>query len=94
MVQSRVENQFYLVVRVLQSYDGPVLLSEVEVGSYVDYVGNNGCVEDRCDGTNVNYRNVANMGYCYYDGYTYKSNGFRVGYIKNNTSYLINFFSE
>ena len=73
----------------VELYDGPVLLSEVEVGSYVDYAGNNGCVADRCDGTNVNYRNVANMGYCYYDGYTYKSNGFRVGYIKNNTAYLI-----
>lgn len=73
----------------VELYDGPILLSDVKVGSYVTYTGDNGCGDSSCSGTNVNYKNDAEMGYCYNQDYSYNTNGFRVGYIKNNTAYLI-----
>lgn len=54
-------------------------LSEVaEIGSYIAYTGNNGCPADHCDGTNANYVDETNMGYCSSSSYKFTENGWRV----------------
>lgn len=65
------------------------LLSSMEVGSYVAYVGNNGCEGNSCNGQNANYVSNDNMGYCYGSNYKFIANGWRVGYIKNSSVHLI-----
>lgn len=62
-------------------------LNEVSVGSYVSYVGNNGC--DKCDGENVNYVDKDDMGYCSDGSYHFSVSGFRVAYLSDETAYLV-----
>ena len=64
-------------------------LSDVEPGSYVAYTGNNGCPDGHCDGTNANYVSDSDMGYCLASNYKFSVNGWRVGYIQNDTAYLV-----
>ncbi len=64
-------------------------LSSVAVGSYVDYTGNNGCSGNACKGQNANYVNDTNKGYCVDSSYKFTENGWRVGYKKDNSAYLI-----
>ena len=64
-------------------------LNEVEVGSYVKYIGNNGCAEESCRGQNANYVDDTDMGYCNNSSYKYIVNGWRVEYINGNYPYLI-----
>ena len=71
------------------SSDGQKLLKDVSVGSYVSYVGDNGCVGDSCAGKNINYVDVNDMGYCYDENYHFISSGFRVLYVKDNSVYLV-----
>ena len=66
-----------------------VLLNEVKTGSYVKYIGNNGCSGTSCEGQNANYINSTNMGYCADANYKFNASGWRVGYIRENTAYLI-----
>ena len=64
------------------------LLNTVEVGSYVKYMGNNGCDGNHCTGDNANYVSDDDMGYCYsYDEFIV--NGWRIAYIKDNSAYLV-----
>ena len=69
--------------------NGQRLLKDVEVGSYVNYLGSNGCSGDSCLGRNANYVDDNNMGYCYDERYHFTANGFRVLYIKDNIVYLV-----
>ncbi len=61
-------------------------LSNVKVGSYVSF---DKCTIDNCKGDNANYKNDDDMGYCYNVGSKYKTNGYRVAYIKEGIVYLI-----
>ncbi|MEE3343236.1 MAG: hypothetical protein VZS44_04010 [Bacilli bacterium] len=72
----------------LSEYKGPVLLNEMEPGSYVYYEGNNGCNKSSCMGVNANYSDD-NKGYCYGAVNSYKSDGWRIAYIKKSTAYII-----
>ena len=65
-------------------------LSDMPIGSYVDYTGNNGCEGNHCKGENANYVNDdTNMGYCNSSIYRFSVNGWRVGYLKDGSAYLI-----
>ena len=65
------------------------LLSDMAIGSYVKYAGNNGCTGKSCRGQNANYKSNTDMGYCYNSSYKYNANGWRIAYIKDGTAYLI-----
>ena len=65
------------------------LLSSVKVGSYVKYSGNNGCRDKACDGTNANYINDNDMGYCGDINNKFITNGWRVAYVSDNSAYLV-----
>lgn len=65
-------------------------LSDMPAGSYVSYTGNNGCEGNHCKGENANYVDDAtNMGYCSYFSYRFSVNGWRIGYTKDGSAYLI-----
>ena len=65
-------------------------LSDMPIGSYVDYTGNNGCEGNHCKGENANYVNDdTNMGYCSNSYYHFSVNGWRIGYLKDGSAYLI-----
>lgn len=64
-------------------------LSEMSVGSYVKYVGNNGCSGKSCEGQNANYVSDDNMGYCYSSNNKFYVNGWRVAYVKDESAYLV-----
>ena len=64
-------------------------LSDVEPGSYVAYTGTNGCPDGHCDGTNANYVSDTDMGYCLNSSNKFSVNGWRIGYIQNDTAYLV-----
>ena len=65
------------------------LLNTVSVGSYVKYMGNNGCDGNHCAGDNANYVSDDDMGYCSDTSYGFIVNGWRVAYIKDNSAYLV-----
>ncbi len=65
-------------------------LSDMSAGSYVSYTGNNGCEGNHCKGENANYVDDAtNMGYCSSSSYRFSVNGWRIGYTKDGSAYLI-----
>ena len=65
-------------------------LSDMPAGSYVLYTGNNGCEGNHCKGENANYVDDAtNMGYCYSSSYRFSVSGWRIGYTKDGSAYLI-----
>ena len=64
-------------------------LSEMPVGSYVKYVGNNGCTGKSCEGQNANYVSNTNMGYCYSSNFKFYVNGWRIAYIENGSAFLV-----
>ena len=53
-------------------------LNEVPRGSYVEYVGNNGCVEEQCKGVNANKTSDDVDGYCGDDKTNFYHDGWRV----------------
>ena len=65
------------------------LLSEMPVGSYVKYVGNNGCDGKLCEGQNANYVSDINMGYCDSSNSKFFVNGWRIAYIADDSAYLV-----
>ena len=75
--------------KLVSGVDEIVYLSKVLVGSYVAYQGSNGCVGNSCGGQNANYVSNNDKGYCANQNNKYKYNGFRVGYISDDTAYLI-----
>ena len=64
-------------------------LSDMPVGSYVKYVGNNGCSGNACEGENANYVSEDNMGYCNYSEQKFKTKGWRIAYVEDGSAYLI-----
>ena len=65
-------------------------LSDMPAGSYVSYTGNNGCEGNHCKGENANYvDDDTNMGYCSASYFRFSVNGWRIGYSKNGSAYLI-----
>lgn len=76
-------------IRLYSSFEGGILLSNKEVGSYVNYVGNNGCNDDSCRGLNANYVNDGDMGYCSNQYYKFKYSGWRIAYINNGSVHLV-----
>ena len=71
------------------NFESKPLLSSVKVGSYVKYVGNNGCHGKSCQGENVNYINDDDMGYCGSSDNKYVTNGWRVAYVLDGSSYIV-----
>lgn len=71
------------------------LLSEMAVGSYVKYVGDNECDTTEvngysaCEGKNANYVSDTDMGYCNSANYKFYVNGWRIGYIESGSVSLI-----
>lgn len=65
------------------------LLNKMKVGSYVKYVGTNGCDGKSCGGQNANYVNDSDMGYCNSKDNKFIANGWRIAYIESDTAYLI-----
>ena len=65
------------------------LLSEMPVGSYVKYVGSNGCDGKSCEGQNANYVSDTDMGYCDAFAYKFHENGWRIGYIKDGSAVIV-----
>ena len=63
-------------------------LNEAEKGSYVAYIGNNGCTEEQCIGTNANDFDNSN-GYCGEETNNFKDKGWRVAYTKKGSAHLI-----
>ncbi|MBR3161843.1 MAG: hypothetical protein IKF19_03845 [Bacilli bacterium] len=72
----------------IEKYNGPELLTEAKIGSYIYYEGNNGCNIATCYGTNKNTSDQS-KGYCFKDDAQFKSDGWRLAYIKNDTPYII-----
>ena len=64
-------------------------LNNMPAGSYVKYVGNNGCTGKSCEGQNANYVSDTDMGYCYDSNSRFIVNGWRVAYQKDGSAYLI-----
>ena len=64
-------------------------LNNMPAGSYVKYVGNNGCTGKSCEGQNANYVSDTDMGYCNDSNYRFIVNGWRVAYQKDGSAYLI-----
>ena len=64
-------------------------LKDMSVGSYVNYVGNEGCQGKRCQGENPNYIDDYSMGYCEDGGNHFIVSGWRIAYLNDNTAYLI-----
>ncbi len=65
------------------------LLNTVSVGSYVKYIGTNGCDGKHCEGENANYFSDNDMGYCDSSDYKFYVNGWRVAYVKDSSVYLV-----
>ena len=70
-------------------FESKPLLSTLKVGSYVKYNGNNGCSDKTCNGNNANYVNDNDMGYCGSSDNRYIANGWRIGYVSDDSAYLI-----
>ena len=66
-----------------------VYLKDMAVGSYVKYVGNNGCSGNSCQGENVNYVDDGNMGHCGETSFRFLANGWRIGYIDGGKVALV-----
>lgn len=62
----------------------------MESGSYVKFVGNNGCIGSACDGVNVGYINDDDMGYCGSKDNKYITSGWRIFYVDDDSVYLVN----
>ena len=72
------------------------LLSEMPVGSYVAYTGDNNCDNTNvngwtsCMGKNANYVSDTDMGYCSSSsGYKFHVNGWRLAYVEDGSPHLI-----
>ena len=64
-------------------------LNEVPRGSYVEYAGNNGCVEEQCKGVNANKTSDDVDGYCGDDKTNFYHDGWRVAYTRHGSAYII-----
>lgn len=71
------------------TFESKPKLAMMESGSYVSFLGNNGCEGDACRGINPNYVDLDDMGYCVDAKYKYTSSGYRIAYINEGTAYLV-----
>ena len=71
------------------SFESRPKLSSMKAGSYVQYVGNNGCNGNACSGVNANYSDNLHQGYCHSKDMQYYLKGYRIAYTKENTAYLV-----
>ncbi len=71
------------------TFESSPRLSSMKSGSYVKYVGNNGCSGNSCEGVNANYVSDSDMGYCYSEANKYLVSGFRLFYVSEDTAYLV-----
>lgn len=71
------------------TFESKPKLSAMTSGSYVKYVGNNGCSGNACKGYNANYVSDDDMGYCYSEDNKYIANGFRIFYVDDDSVYLV-----
>ena len=80
----KADNQHWLEEKI-------IYLNSVKPGSYVSYMGNNGCDSSTgaCVGRNANYTNDTNRGYCSNNAYKFTENGWRLAYIQDDIPYLI-----
>ena len=70
-------------------FDSYPKIALMKSGSYVKYVGNNGCVGSKCNGENANYVDGEHMGYCGNSNYQFSSSGWRIAYSKGGSAYLV-----
>ena len=70
-------------------FDSYPRLSSMQSGSYVKYIGNNGCSSSKCSGENANYVDSEHQGYCGNANYQFSSSGWRIAYSKEGSAYLI-----
>lgn len=80
----KADNQYWLEEKI-------IYLNSVKPGSYVSYMGNNGCDSSTgaCVGRNANYTNDTNRGYCGDSTYKFTENGWKLAYIQDDIPYLI-----
>ncbi|MBQ6494502.1 MAG: hypothetical protein IJI49_00710 [Bacilli bacterium] len=71
------------------TFESKPRLSLMSSGSYVKYIGNNGCMGNSCYGYNANYKNDDDMGYCFSADNKYITNGYRIFYVDNDSVYLV-----
>ena len=71
------------------SFESHPKLSFMSSGSYVRYIGNNGCVGNSCEGFNANYKSNDDMGYCYSSSNKFITNGYRLFYVDGDTPYIV-----
>lgn len=69
--------------------DTKIKLSDVKIGSYVAYTGNNGCSNNLCNGQNANYEEDVTNGYCYNSEHEFNSSGWRLAYVYEESPYII-----
>lgn len=71
------------------TFESRPYLSSMKPGSYVKYVGTNGCVGRSCEGFNTNYVDDNDMGYCFSKDNKFLVNGWRLFYSDLGTAYLV-----
>ena len=64
-------------------------LSSMASGSYVKYVGDNGCVGKLCSGQNANYVDNHHLGYCGSKDLQFSTDGYRIAYVNDGSAYLV-----
>lgn len=75
--------------RLISGVDKITYLNKTIAGSYVNYIGNNGCTGNSCTGENANYVDKDNMGYCQDSKHKILKNGWQIAYIKDESVYLV-----
>ena len=75
--------------RLISGVDKVIYLNEVESGSYISYIGNNGCIGNSCSGENANYVNKDNMGYCNNPKSKFKKIGWQLAYVEDDSAHII-----
>lgn len=65
-----------------------VTIYDMPIGSYINYVGNNGCSGDACNGAGANHSSTYPNGYCYNNTYSYISSGWRIAYRDDDAVYI------
>ena len=71
------------------NFESTPKLADMKAGSFVKYVGNNGCEGGKCSGENANYVDSEHKGYCLDSSSQFVYDGYRIAYTKDNSAYLI-----
>ncbi len=76
-------------VKCYLTFESHPKLSDMGVGSFVKYSGNNGCDGDKCSGVNANYVDSNNKGYCFNKNLNFSYDGYRIIYSYDGSAYLV-----